>query len=217
MKTINRTKAHTTPIKKVGCCHRKSYLLFIYSVVLWASTIGAFQERILDRFINPKIQDPALPLTEAGLAQICAPTFQLLWLRSANSPLPSWTLPLYDTTFVLPRGYLLAPTLIHGSGLACCWILGSLAVKGYEQKVVEGNWKKVLFSTARAGAFATGLLIFGTQFDLYQEMGYVQVGDSPETDLRIYQALVETINDIFFEALVLFPWRLFRSKAATLR
>jgi len=107
----------------------------------------------------------------------------------------------------------LAPTLIHGAGLACCWLLGCLAVKGYEQENFEGELPQVLLSTIRAGAFSCGVLIMGTQIDLYQEMGgYVQIGDSPETDLRIYRALVEIINDIFFEATTLLAWRALRSK-----
>jgi hypothetical protein len=106
----------------------------------------------------------------------------------------------------------LAPTLIHGAGLACCWLLGCLAVKGYERETFEGELPQVLLSTAKAGAFACGVLILGTQLDLYQEMGgYVQIGDSPETDLRIYRAFVEIINDIFFEATTLLTWRALRS------
>mmetsp|Transcript_34036 Transcript_34036/g.80128 ORF Transcript_34036/g.80128 Transcript_34036/m.80128 type:complete len:251 (-) Transcript_34036:41-793(-) len=170
------------------------------------------QEGILDRFTNPKIDDPALPLTEAGIAQVVAPTLQLIWLSSARSPFPSWTTPIYDITFV-PRGAVLAPTLIHGAGLACCWILGCLAVKGYEQEKFEADLPEVVLSTIKAGAFACGLLIMGTQIDLYQEMGgYVQFGDSPETDLRINLALIELINDIFFEATTLLSWRILRSK-----
>lgn len=170
------------------------------------------QESILDRFTSPKIDDPALPLTEAGIAQVVAPTLQLIWLQSVRSPFPSWTTPIYDYTFV-PRGAVLAPTLLHGSGLACCWILGCLAVKGYEQETFEADLPQVVLSTIKAGAFACGLLIMGTQIDLYQEMGgYVQFGDSPETDLRINLALIEIINDIFFEATTLLAWRVLRSK-----
>ncbi len=168
-------------------------------------------ESILDRFTSPKIDDPQLPLTEAGLAQIVAPSLQLFWLRSLNSPFPSWANPIYDYTFV-PRGAVLAPTLIHGAGLACCWLLGCLAVKGYEKETFQGDLPQVLLSTIKAGAFACGVLIMGTQIDLYQEMGgYVQIGDSPETDVRIYRALVEIINDIFFEASTLLAWRALRA------
>ena len=34
-------------------------------------------ESILDRFVNPRIDDPWLPLNEAGVAQGVAPTLQL--------------------------------------------------------------------------------------------------------------------------------------------
>lgn len=170
------------------------------------------KEGILDRFTSPKIDDPRLPLTEAGIAQVVAPTFQLFWLRSLNSPFPSWANPIYDYTFGSSRGAVLAPTLIHGAGLACCWLLGCLAAKGYEKEAFEGELPQVLFSTIKAGAFATGVLIMGTQIDLYQEMGgYVQIGDSPEADARIYRALVEIINDIFFEASTLLAWRALRA------
>ena len=170
------------------------------------------KEGILDRFTNPTIDDPQLPLTEAGIAQIVAPSFQLFWLQSLNSPFPSWASPIFDYTFGAPRGAVLAPTLIHGAGLACCWLLGCLAAKGYESEAFEGELPQVLLSTIKAGAFACGLLIMGTQIDLYQEMGgYVQLGDSPETDVRIYRALVEIINDIFFEASTLLAWRALRA------
>ena len=166
---------------------------------------------LLDRFASPKIDDPALPLTEAGLAQIVAPAWQLFWLTLNQSSYPSWAQPLYDTTFFTPRGAFLAPTLIHGAGLACCWLLGCLAARGWETKSYEGTVQEVVVATIQAGAFACGMLILATQFDLYREFGgYVQVGDSVEVDLRIYRALVEVINDIFFEFVVLLSFRLWR-------
>lgn len=169
---------------------------------------------LLDRFLNPRIDDPALPLTEAGLVQVVGPTLQLFWLVSLDSPYPSWAQPFYDYTFAA-RGAFLAPTLIHGAGLACCWLLGCLAARAWEQpafRAKDGDYGRVLGSTIQAGAFACGVLVLATQYDLYQELGaFVQVGDSPESDLRIYRALVEVINDIFFEFIVLVPWRLFRS------
>ena len=176
------------------------------------SSSTKMKEGVLDRFTNPRIDDPQLPLTEAGIAQVVAPTLQLFWLKSLNSPFPSWANPIYDYAFGTPRGAVLAPTLIHGAGLACCWLLGCLAAKGYESEAFEGELPRVLLSTIKAGAFACGVLIMGTQIDLYQEMGgYVQIGDSPETDVRIYRALVEIINDIFFEATTLLAFRAVRA------
>jgi hypothetical protein len=174
----------------------------------------ALNENILSRFTDPKIEDPAIPLTEAGIVQIVAPTLQLFWLRFNHSPFPSWAAPLYDYTFT-PRGALLAPTLVHGAGLACCWLLGCLAAKAFERESYEGDVSQVILATAKAGAFATGLLILGTQLDLAQEFGgLVQIGDDTVSDIRIYRAFVEATNDVFFEAMTLLTWRLFRSRIA---
>lgn len=174
-------------------------------------------DNLLDRFTNPVIDDPWLPLNEALVAQVVAPSLQLFWLASANSPFPSWATPFLSDFNFAPRGSFLAPTLIHGAGLACCWLLGALASKGYEQKAYEGSFGTVFASTVKAGAFACGLLILATQFDLYTDMGgYVQVGDSVETDVRIYKATVEVINDCVFEGITLLGWRLYRSAAAPL-
>lgn len=125
----------------------------------------------------------------------------------------------------------MAPTLIHGAGLAVCWIAGALAAQMYEKDAfilrelgeVQGDspselnlWDKVrrydtvLFRLIKAGAFATGILIVSTQVDLLLEFKghYVQFGESPETDLRLLVATVEVINDVFFEALVIGSWRI---------
>jgi hypothetical protein len=185
-----------------------------YPSFMERSPLTTLNESILDRFTDPKIEDPRLPLAEAGIAQIVAPTMELFWLQLNQSPFPSWAIPLYDYTFT-PRGALLAPTLIHGAGLACAWLLGCLAARAYERNAYQGNITQVVSTTLKAGAFACGILILATQVDLYKEMGgYVQVGDSAETDLRIYRALVEVIDDIFFEALTLLTWRILRSRVA---
>jgi hypothetical protein len=47
---------------------------------------------------------------------------------------------------------------------------------------------------------------------LFNIGGFVQLGESPETDRRILIAADEVIKDIFFEATVLISWRLLRSK-----
>eukprot|EP00980_Cylindrotheca_fusiformis_P001647 scaffold374_cov124-Cylindrotheca_fusiformis.AAC.6 len=179
---------------------------------------GQENDNLLERFANPTIDDPWLPLTEAGIAQIVAPSLQLFWLASVKSPFPTWATPFFVSDWTAPaRGSFLAPTLIHGAGLACCWLLGALASKGYEQQAFEGDFGTVFLSTAKAGAFAVGVLILATQFDLYTEMGgYVSVGESVETDARIYRAAGELINDCVFEAITLLSWRLYRSAAANM-
>mmetsp|Transcript_26892 Transcript_26892/g.38463 ORF Transcript_26892/g.38463 Transcript_26892/m.38463 type:complete len:279 (-) Transcript_26892:1404-2240(-) len=186
---------------------------------------------LFQRFLSPKIDDPGLPLTDVLLSQIVAPTFQLYWVFAAHAPLPSWARPISsyfgEAAELAPRGSLLAPTLIHGAGLAVCWLAGALAAKSFERDAFTLNYDEeksgsslsigekikqydtVLLRIFQAGAFACGILIVSTQLDLLLEFKrYVQFGESEETDFRLLLASVEVINDIFFEALVLSSWRL---------
>jgi hypothetical protein len=173
-------------------------------------------ESLLDRFANPKIDDPWLVFNEAGVSQIVAPSLQLFWLLGSGSRYPTWARPILldsSTLYASTRGGFLAPTLIHGAGLACCWLLGCLAAKAYEKEAFTGDPSRVVFSTIKAGAFACGILILATQVDLYKDMGgYVQLGESVETDARILTAAVEVVNDIVFEGIILTAYRLYRSK-----
>lgn len=172
----------------------------------------------LTRFISPQISDPGLPLADALLAQIVAPSLQVFWLVSQSAPSPTWLQPLFPTAQLFTtRGTLVAPTLIHGALLASCWLLASLAAKGYEYKgfdvTLGEGYSEVLWRLVKAGAFAVGLLVLLTQLDLFFEFGgrFVQYGDGEESDLRIITATVEVINDCFFEGIVLGSWRLYRA------
>jgi len=99
---------------------------------------------------------------------------------------------------------LLAPTLIHGAGLACCWVLGALAARGYEKTAIDPTiegYGTVIFSLMKAGAFAVGILILSTQLDLLQEFGrWVQPGESEAIDVRLLTAWSEGARDVTFEA-----------------
>jgi len=170
---------------------------------------------IASRFLAPRIDDIGLPLADALTAQIVAPSFQVFAIAVTQSPIPSWLRPGTQTLFAT-RGSLLAPTLIHGAGLACCWTLGALAARAFEADAfnVSGGrgYSEVIARTLKAGAFATGLLILATQIDLTNEFGgYVQLGYSDVTDARIAQALDEVLRDILFEASTLFGWRMYRA------
>ena len=194
---------------------------------------------VIDRFLSPRIDDNGLPLTDALIAQIVAPSLQIYWIVISHAPSPSWLAPI-STYFgeapeLAPRGSLLAPTLIHGAGLAVCWIAGALAARMYEKEAfllndgVENNqleggqgsagplgslgqYQTLLLRLVQAGAFATGILIVSTQLDLLLEYKrWIQVGESPETDFRILLASVEVFNDVFFEALVMGSWRIFHA------
>ena len=109
----------------------------------------------------------------------------------------------------------MAPTLIHGAGLACCWLMGALAAKAYERKAIDptvdgGGYGAVLGTIVKAGAFSTGVLILATQADLLLEFGrFVQPGESEATDLRLLSAWVEVINDVVFEATALTMFRMY--------
>lgn len=179
------------------------------------------EDTILNRFVSPRIDDAGLPVADALTAQIVAPTFQVVWLTVNHAPIPTWLAAIYNNQngllYNVPaQGALLVPTLIHGAGLAGCWLMGALAAKAYDSEAfnVSGNrgYGTVVKRIFQAGAFATGVLILGTQLDLFLEFGrYVQLGESEEIDIRLLSATVEVINDVFFEALVLSSWRLYRA------
>jgi len=171
--------------------------------------------QLLDRVLSPKIDDKGLPIADAFTAQIIGPSLQVFWITLAKAPRPSWLQPLADGTFGEYRGALLVPTLIHGAALACCWLLGCLMAKAYEEEAIDptlgDGYQTVLWRIFQAGCFATGCLIFSTQMDLLLEYGgrWVLPGDSLEIDRRILTAEVEIINDIVFSILVLVPMRLY--------
>jgi hypothetical protein len=180
------------------------------------------EDTIFNRFTSPIIDDKGLPLADALVAQVVAPSIQVFWLGVSHAPLPSWLRPISPQIFPT-RGSLIAPTLIHGAGLAACWLAGGLAGKAYEQdafdvKAPNGSYGTVISRVLKAGAFATGLLIVGTQLDLLSEFGRnVQPGESEETDLRLLIAIVELINDIVFEAISIMLWRLYLARQSEKR
>merc|ERR1712032_490389 len=130
---------------------------------------------------------------------------------------PTWLQPLFPTAQLFTtRGSLVAPTLIHGAELTVCWLLASLAAKGFESEAFDVSENKgygeVILRLFKAGAFAVGLLVLATQMDLFLEFGrYVQYGDAEESDLRILVATIEVINDCIFEGVALGSWRLYRA------
>ena len=177
---------------------------------------SSFLSSAVSRFTSPRLDDPFLPLSDALVAQIIAPSLQIAWLSLNHAPSPTWLQPIFGKSQLIGNGAgsLLAPTLIHGAALATCWLVGALAARAYERDAIAvhpqtGSYGIVLARVVQAGCFATGVLILGTQWDLYSHFGYVQWGDSPETDFRLQVALVEAVNDVFFEAITLVSWRLY--------
>lgn len=167
---------------------------------------------LMRRFTDPVIDDPGLPLADTLVAQIVAPSLQVFWLSLVHAPTPTWLRPIFDDALWQARGSLVAPTLIHGAGLACCWVAGALAAQAYRKEAIDptiDGYGTVFLRLTQAGCFAVALLIFSTQIDLFAEFGgYVQPGESEETDLRLLTAWVEVLNDTFFEALVIASLRL---------
>ena len=177
-------------------------------------------QKISRRFLSPQIDDKGLPIADALVSQIVAPTLQVFWLSLNHAPIPSWlTLSSKDTGVLFAstaQGSLLAPTLIHGAGLAIFWTMGCLAAQGFQSDAfnISGGrgYGTVISRIIQAGAFASGLLIFSTQIDLFLEFGKaVNFGESQETDVRLLQAATELVNDIFFEATVIGSWRIYRA------
>jgi len=176
-----------------------------------------------DRFLSPRIDDIGLPLADGLVAQIVAPTFQVFWLTFRKAPLPTWLTVNADAGVLFAssarqQGGLLAPVLIHGAGLAVCWIAGALAARGFESDAFDvgeetsKGYGEVIKRILQAGSFATGLLVLGTQIDLLFEFGrFVQPGESEAIDVRLVCAFVELFTDVLFEALVLGSWRLYRA------
>jgi hypothetical protein len=187
---------------------------------------------ILGRFTSPVIDDPALPLSDALVAQVIGPSVQIAWLSLQHAPQPTWLKPIFDTDLLYTeRGSMVAPALIHGAALATCWVVGALAAKAYERRSIspllrksrvsneagDSSWDYTLVRAAilRGGAFATGLLILATQIDLLFEFGrWVQLGESEDTDFRLLVAIVELVNDVFFEAVTIASWRLYLANQA---
>jgi hypothetical protein len=184
---------------------------------------------ILGRFTSPVIDDPALPLSDALVAQVIGPSVQVAWLSLQHAPQPTWLKPIFNTDLLYTaRGSMVAPALIHGAALATCWVVGALAAKAYERQSIspvprksqeagDSSWDYTLVWAAilRGGAFATGLLILATQIDLLLEFGrWVQLGESEETDFRLLVAIVELVNDVFFEAVTITSWRLYLANQA---
>jgi hypothetical protein len=177
----------------------------------------------MSRFTNPVLDDPFLPLSDVCTAQIVAPSLQVFWISLIHGPSPTWLRPIFDSAVLWQtRGSLMAPTLIHGAGMACCWLLGALAARAYERKAIDptfegGGYGSVFGTIVKAGAFATGVLILATQADLLLEFGrFVQPGESEATDLRLLSAWVEVLNDVVFEATTITMFRMYLAVSTSL-
>lgn len=176
------------------------------------------ESSLLTRFTAPKIDDPGLPLSDGLVAQVIAPSLQIGARLALHIPPPSW-LQSTDPTMLFNNrpGGLLAPTLLHGAALAVAWITAALAAKAYERDAIspvkrQESWdySTVFLRLFQAGAGAAGIWILATQLEIYFDVGgYVQWGDSTETDGRLIIAATESVADFIFEAVTISFWRLY--------
>lgn len=159
-------------------------------------------KQLISRFLEPKIDDPGLVLADAQISGIILPGVITIGNIAAGTR-PSWL------------GYgngILFPTVSHGSSLAICWLTGALAGQCYE-KVAFSEYSATVSRTLQAGAFASGLLILGTQFRL-ATTGFAAPIDPNVIDANLVQQLRvagELAVDIGVEAAGLLSWRLYRT------
>uniref|UniRef100_A0A7S1FZW5 Uncharacterized protein n=1 Tax=Corethron hystrix TaxID=216773 RepID=A0A7S1FZW5_9STRA len=175
---------------------------------------------LLRRFTEPRIDDIGLPLADTLVSGFAAPSVYVVILGIVHFQTPSWLiLPSFMGSV---RGSLLAPTLLHGAGLAAIWLMGALAGRAFEKEAFDvsenaarewgGGYAMVLSRLVKAGAFSIGVLVLCTQADLFLEYGrWVQLGESEKVDLRLLTAIVEVFNDVVVQALSIGSWRLYRA------
>lgn len=191
----------------------------------------AFGRRLRSRFLSPRIDDPGLLYADAFVC-IGGALFVAQWALSPavppdiKIPPPSWLSPTVLPVGVNWRGlpYVL-PALVHGSELACCWVLGALAASAYESEAYSGTLPQALSRTWRAGAFAVGVLILSTQLSLYDSL--TAQGLDPYTvpstegidagaaaDAQILSTAFELIIDIGVQAVQMTLFRAYRWREA---
>lgn len=168
---------------------------------------------VVGRFVSPQIDDPRLPAAEAALCQMAGPALELAYLRATGAPRPSWAGPsLSDPIFASAGAVYLDQVLVHGAGLAACWVAGVVAVRGYERSTYADGVTAVEVAqrAVGAGAVAAGLLMAGVGVDLLWTMGgLVLPGESAGADSTTQMSLVEAAQDIFFEGVTMLSWRLY--------
>ena len=169
----------------------------------------AFGQSIKQRFVAPTIDDPGLPYADV-LVVTCGTLFVASVVIAGGLPRPSWLVPLQLVPQWRALPYVL-PTLSHGASLAACWLLGALAAEAFEKGAYMGTWRDAVARTWRGGAFAIGVLIFGTQLVTSARLaaGGVPI-PSYMADLLLTSTTNEVIVDCAVSAVGLTLFRLFR-------
>eukprot|EP00967_Tisochrysis_lutea_P144278 scaffold269218_cov30-Tisochrysis_lutea.AAC.1 len=128
----------------------------------------SYGSSLRNRFVAPAIDDPGLPFADA-LTSISATLLVAGLSLSGFVPPVSWLqkadwMPAWRALPYIP------PAIVHGTQLASCWVLGALAANAFEREAFCGGLGTALSRTWRAGAFAIGVLLLGTQMRTYVEL-----------------------------------------------
>lgn len=187
----------------------------------------AYGASIRARFLSPRIDDRGLPFADA-LVCVGGALFVAQWALNPavpgalKIPTPSWLVPTPLPGGINWRGVpFILPALSHGAALGGCWILGALAAAAYEKEAYTGTWQVALARTWRAGAFAIGILILGTQLSLYVSLSSqgldpttvpstAGVDSGAPADMQILQTAFELICDCTVQAAQLTLFRMYR-------
>jgi len=164
------------------------------------------------RFTAPKVDDPGLPYADA-LTSISATLFVAYLSLSGLIPPVTWLQPAEWMPAWRALPYI-PPALLHGTQLATCWTLGALAASAYERAAFCDGLKTALARTWRGGAFATGMLLLGTQAHTYVELSALGLepvfGVSFETDVKLINIANSVTIDVAVQATALTAFRIYR-------
>jgi hypothetical protein len=170
-------------------------------------------KQIIARFLRPQIDDPGLPYADS-LVCVCGSLFVASAALKGLIPQPGWLLPFLPAGVAPLRGLpYIVPAVAHGAGLATCWTLGALAAAAFESGAFTGTLGEALGRTWRAGAFATGCLILGTQMETYVSLvsrGIDPLAPSYEADVAALSHAFEIASDVAVQATGLTAFRVFR-------
>ena len=163
-------------------------------------------EQLRQRFTQPVIDDPGLPYADC-LVTLSTTMAIAYFVLATGNPRPSWLIPQPGVPQIRAIPYIL-PTIAHGSQLAFCWLLGALAASAFQRDAFCSSLLETISRTLRAGAFASGVLILGTQLVAYDIVGNVEL--SAAANIKLNSLASEVSVDIISQAIALILFRIFR-------
>ena len=175
-----------------------------------------YGKEIIGRFTRPRIDDPGLPYADS-LVCVCGAMFVASLGLKGLIPQPSWLFPLLPAGVAPIRGLpYIVPAVSHGAGLAACWLLGALAAGAFSSEAYSGSLGAALSRTWKAGAFATGMLLFSTQLVTYVTLTAhgIDALDPVDVLAKGESTILTTADEVLFDVLVQFggltAFRIFR-------